>query len=220
MSCPIDNHKDNESTHQDDNLRTEKGCASNRINDKNLMQQNESQKQWPGQKMSLDTERVVSNIPNANEEGEMWIYPSEQQFFNAMKRKGWRQTQEKDMNSVVKIHNHVNDVVWLKILEYEKQHCEECPTPKLSKFLGRPDELSPKAFFKSTFMGYKKPFDRHDWVVDRCGQKVRYVIDFYKGEMNAKQKEIGQVGFYVDVRPALDSFSSAVDRIRHIFNKI
>ena len=23
------------------------------------------------------------------------------------------------------------------------------------------------------------PFDRHDWIVDRCGREVRYVIDFY-----------------------------------------
>ena len=28
---------------------------------------------------------------------------------------------------------------------------------------------------------YELPFDRHDWVVDRDGKDVRYVIDFYKG---------------------------------------
>jgi hypothetical protein len=26
---------------------------------------------------------------------------------------------------------------------------------------------------------YTAPFDRHDWVVDRCGTRVRYIIDFY-----------------------------------------
>ena len=30
-------------------------------------------------------------------------------------------------------------------------------------------------------MGYQAPFDRHDWVVDRCGTRVEYVIDFYAG---------------------------------------
>lgn len=31
------------------------------------------------------------------------------------------------------------------------------------------------------FLGFKLPFDRHDWVVDRCGTDVRYIIDFYNG---------------------------------------
>jgi hypothetical protein len=37
---------------------------------------------------------------------------------------------------------------------------------------------SPLARIRSWFTG-EMPFDRHDWVVDRCGQDVRYVIDFY-----------------------------------------
>ena len=28
---------------------------------------------------------------------------------------------------------------------------------------------------------YELPFDRHDWIVDRCGKHVRYVIDYYDG---------------------------------------
>lgn len=28
---------------------------------------------------------------------------------------------------------------------------------------------------------YELPFDRHDWIVDRCGREVRYVIDYYDG---------------------------------------
>ena len=37
-----------------------------------------------------------------------WEYPSQQMFFNAMKRKGW-QPQEVDMPAVVGIHNAVNE---------------------------------------------------------------------------------------------------------------
>ncbi len=29
------------------------------------------------------------------------------------------------------------------------------------------------------WLGGPLPFDRHDWYVDRCGQEVRYIIDFY-----------------------------------------
>ena len=28
---------------------------------------------------------------------------------------------------------------------------------------------------------FVRPFDRHDWLVDRCGREVRYIIDFYDG---------------------------------------
>lgn len=41
----------------------------------------------------------------------VWMYPSEQMFYNAMKRKGWRPS-EGDMNTVVSIHNAVNERAW------------------------------------------------------------------------------------------------------------
>ena len=58
--------------------------------------------------------------------------------------------------------------------------------------------------------GYKMPFDRHDWVVDRCGEEVRYVIDFYNGVPAPGMP----IAMHVDVRPALDSFQAALDRLR------
>jgi hypothetical protein len=47
---------------------------------------------------------------------------------------------------------------------------------------------------------YKPPFDRHDWTIDRCGQQVEYIIDFYGGKGGMKD---GKVSFYLDVRPKL-----------------
>ena len=35
------------------------------------------------------------------------------------------------------------------------------------------------------------PFDRHDWFVDRCGEEVRYVIDFYFDDEKAGSPEVG-----------------------------
>lgn len=63
---------------------------------------------------------------------------------------------------------------------------------------------------------YKLPFDRHDWVVDRCGEKVTYVIDFYSGKANPNVP--GSVSFFLDVRPAL-SPSGVWDRIKMSFEK-
>eukprot|EP00960_Hanusia_phi_P044657 756755-Hanusia_phi.AAC.4 len=71
--------------------------------------------------------------------------------------------------------------------------------PQLLKFQGKPDKLSPKARIQG-LLGYKPPFDRHDWIVDRCGKQVRYVIDFYSGKPIADKA----VSYYLDVRPALD----------------
>ena len=57
---------------------------------------------------------------------------------------------------------------------------------------------------------YELPFDRHDWIVDRCGQRVRYIIDYYGCEPTANNS----APIYLDVRPALDSFSAMWDRAR------
>jgi cytochrome c heme-lyase len=70
--------------------------------------------------------------------------------------------------------------------------------------MGKPDEPSPKARLLSWF-GYSTPFDRHDWVVDRCGQDVRYVLDFYQGNQPG-------VSVHIDARPAVtDSLQNALD---------
>jgi Cytochrome c/c1 heme lyase len=55
------------------------------------------------------------------------------------------------------------------------------------------------------------PFDRHDWIVrrPRTGEEVRYVIDYY----SAPPEPDGSPVFSLDVRPALDSFSSVKERI-------
>ena len=56
---------------------------------------------------------------------------------------------------------------------------------------------------------YELPFDRHDWIVDRCGEDVRYIIDYYDGgkvDMTNYQFTI------LDVRPAFDSFGAVWDR--------
>ena len=41
-----------------------------------------------------------------------------------------------------------------------------------------------------SWIGGPLPFDRHDWFVDRCGQEVRYVIDFYFDDDKAGSPEV------------------------------
>ena len=57
-------------------------------------------------------------------------------------------------------------------------HARPCGPPRLKKFEGRPGDISPKARLLN-LLGYRLPFDRHDWTVDRCGQEVRCEIALY-----------------------------------------
>lgn len=60
------------------------------------------------------------------------------------------------------------------------------------------------------FYRYELPFDRHDWIVDRCGKDVRYVIDYYDGGMVDNDYKFA----LLDVRPAFDSLDNVWDRMR------
>lgn len=202
------------------------------IDPTNQMPANANNKPAPGQITPLSTDRVVSRIPKGGTEAETWTYPSPQMFWNALVRKGKAEgANEEDMDVVVAIHNNMNENTWRKVLEWEAlnsssplqmdpAHSDEANTPRLSRFLGRPDELSPKAWFKSLF-GHPLPFDRHDWVIQRQdGTEVRYVIDYYHDDAAAKENQVPKdlvdansiKSISVDVRPALDSVHAFVDR--------
>ena len=87
-------------------------------------------------------------------------------FWNALVRKGKAEgATEHDMDDVVAIHNNMNENTWRLVMEWEKLHQEEGgggakkkeeareieASSRLSRFLGRPDDLSPKAWVKSLF---------------------------------------------------------------------
>ncbi|KAJ2821254.1 Cytochrome c1 heme lyase [Coemansia erecta] len=180
--------------------------------------------QAPTSNGRLSTQRTISSIPRAaryesagpsecpaldDSHTDNWVYPSEQMFYNAMKRKNWA-PQATDMKTVVPIHNIVNEMCWKQILEWEQMHENKCGGPRLLRFEGRVKDVTPKARLRS-FIGYQLPFDRHDWTVDRCGKSVRYVIDFYQGK--ADPRNPNSPSFFLDVRPAL-TMEGAWDRAR------
>jgi cytochrome c heme-lyase len=129
------------------------------IDPTNQMPANPNQKPAPGQAAPLSTERVASGIPKGGTR-ETWTYPSPQMFWNALTRKGKAEgAKEEDMDVVVAIHNNMNENTWRQVLEWERLHQEEHKaavpdgdaTPRLSRFMGKPDDISPKAWFKSVF---------------------------------------------------------------------
>lgn len=120
-------------------------------------------------KASLSTDREISSIPRSShsqythnseqaalptpeeEQTDKWVYPSEQQFFNAMLRKNHKPRQA-DMRTIVPIHNAVNEKAWEDILMWEAgKGGDRCGGIRLTSFVGRPKERSPKAWIKTMF---------------------------------------------------------------------
>ena len=68
------------------------GCpvmhAGGAIDPTNMMPAIPKQQPAPGQSSTLPTERVTSSIPRGAGDSN-WVYPSQQMFFNAMRRKGY-----------------------------------------------------------------------------------------------------------------------------------
>ncbi|KAL7813575.1 cytochrome c/c1 heme-lyase [Trichoderma aethiopicum] len=192
----------------------------------------------PPRQSTLETSRITSSIPRSftpldescpvdhgasanppsNAELESgadaasgnWVYPSEKMFFEAMKRKGY-DAREVDMKTVVPIHNAVNERAWQQIKEWEAPYLAEskCSGPKLASFANKSTRMTPTARI-NTILGYTAPFDRHDWVIDRCGVRVDYVIDFYAGRPGGTT---GAPSFYLDVRPKLNTLEGVKMRV-------
>jgi cytochrome c heme-lyase len=207
-------------------LKIEYNVFAQPIDPKNQMPLNPNQLPSEGQTKPLPTDRVASTIPKGGTDDKTWQYPSEQMFYNALKRKGKADdVDEDDVRAIVAIHNNMNEKTWERVRQWEALHKSSCPEPRLSRFMGRPDDLTPLAWIKATLYPPRMrqyPFDRHDWFIDRCGKEVRYVIDYYHDEekspldqMPKDQKDASAIKSIVfDARPALDSPGAFFDRLR------
>jgi cytochrome c heme-lyase len=88
------------------------------VNPRNQMPVLEQHPISSNQAASLSTERVSSTIPRDSRA--TWDYPSPQQFYNALARKGW-ETPEEHIDTMVEIHNFLNEQAWEEVLKWEKR---------------------------------------------------------------------------------------------------
>ncbi len=127
----------------------------------------------------------LSKIPSTgrgnSEDGKYWENPSANQLYRSLKRKN-KGIDHNDAASVAHIHEAVTSQTWDQIMEYEADYgvSSKCKVNdiKLARFQGMYGIDSYKAKFMGFFFGLK-PYDRHDWTIDRCGQEVKYIIDYY-----------------------------------------
>ncbi|KAK3375936.1 cytochrome c/c1 heme-lyase [Lasiosphaeria ovina] len=165
-SCPVP-HGDRGA------LAEQQESTLSKLNPLNYMFQSISQAPAPNQTLALPTSREPSSIPKGTGDG-YWEYPSPQQMYNALLRKGHTDTDITVVESMVSVHNFLNEGAWAEIVEWErwfgkglwrgweisKRGEENAPMvlrrlesqeggypeqPKLVRFQGRPREMTPKA---------------------------------------------------------------------------
>lgn len=139
-----------------------------------------NQQPAPDQPFPLPTNRQVSSIPKATVEGEFWVYPSQQMFWNAMLRKGWRwkndDISQKDMDDIIKIHNANNEQAWQEVLKWEALHARECCTPRLRSFGGKASAYSPRARIRH-WMGLVTVYTRKiRWLLRRVNELLYFQV--------------------------------------------
>ncbi|KAI9786112.1 MAG: holocytochrome c synthase [Geoglossum umbratile] len=215
-----------------------------KLNPLNYMPHSISQSRAPDQPIDLPTSRSMSSIPKGAvpDEGN-WEYPSPQQMYNAMLRKGYTDTPADAVESMVEVHNFLNEGAWNEIVEWERRFgrgfsaaWHECrrgedgppadatippSPPRLLRFMGRPKDMTPKAtilqllgwVYPSRFNS-EPPFDRHDWFVQRqLPNGTQREIRYVIDYYSGPPEPTGEPVFYLDVRPAVDSPSAAAERM-------
>jgi cytochrome c heme-lyase len=137
-----------------------------KYNPLNYMFSDISQERAKNQTVALPTDREPSTIPKGAGEGN-WEYPSPQQMYNALLRKGYHDTDPAHVESMVSVHNFLNEGAWNEVRVWEGlfarglgEGWKQCrrgeqgiaesgvaddADPKLMRFKGRPKEMTPKA---------------------------------------------------------------------------
>ena len=180
-SCPV--------PHGNREAAPEQPSTFSKLNPLNYMFHSISQAPAPNQNYALPTSRDESTIPKGSGDGN-WEYPSPQQMYNALLRKGYTDTDITAVESMVAVHNFLNEGAWAEIVEWErrfgkglsrgwdvsKRGEENAPMalrrieaaeggpeqPTLIRFQGRPKDMTPKAAMLQV-MGWLYPA-KFEWV--------------------------------------------------------
>ena len=75
------------------------------------------------QTISLPLSRDTSSIPRGDGSNTKWEYPSPQQMYNAMLRKGYTDAPTDAVESMVAVHNFLNEGAWEEIVTWEEIFC-------------------------------------------------------------------------------------------------
>lgn len=164
-SCPVPHGAS-------DAVQNKEQSFMSKLNPLNYMFHSISQEKAPNQTHALPTSRDESSIPRGSGDGN-WEYPSPQQMYNALLRKGYTDTDVTAVESMVAVHNFLNEGAWGEIVDWERRFGKGLKRgwkvskrgeensqlelrqleaqeggreqPTLIRFQGRPQEMTPKA---------------------------------------------------------------------------
>lgn len=112
-----------------------------------------SNKRAEHQIQELPLSRERSTIPKGD--GSLWEYPSPQQMYNAMLRKGYTDTPTDAIESMVAVHNFLNEGAWAEIMGWERRFSRGLAEGY--KVCARGEENA------NQVMGIEDPFDTTTW---------------------------------------------------------
>lgn len=105
----------------------------------------------------------------------------------------------------------------IKLVSYAKFKKNRSPSAMWAVFWGYADKQC-LLFFHFTdakdYCRHKPPYERQDWMVDRCGHINRYVIDFYKRPRDVKDPLSPEDALVVYARPSVRNWDGAKLRMR------
>jgi len=106
-------------------------------------------------------------------------------------------------------------MAWEQIFKWEAMHGGgmECGGIKLISFARFKSNRTPSAAW-AVFMGHKPPYERQDWITDRCGVINRYIIDFYKRPRDYKDPDSPEDVLVIYARPSIRNWDGAKLRMR------
>ena len=164
-SCPVRHDPSSAPAPHDSSAST-----FSKLNPRNWMPSNLSQAPHPSQTIRLPLDRERSSIPRGDADAH-WEYPSPQQMYHALLRKGYDDTPADAVESMVAVHNFLNEGAWAEIVGWERRFApglahgwRACrrgeaafdaaaaaegnlglSPPRLARFQGRPKDMTPKA---------------------------------------------------------------------------
>ncbi len=118
-SCPV--KSPNDPLRSDSTISSSPANATtlSKLNPLNYMPSlNNTRESTSPQSITLPLSRETSSIPRSDATSN-WEYPSPQQMYNAMLRKGYTDTPAEHVESMVAVHNFLNEGAWAEIEDWE-----------------------------------------------------------------------------------------------------
>ncbi|CAG8536623.1 10868_t:CDS:2 [Diversispora eburnea] len=184
------NNNDDKSSHNNTSNNCNKTCPVVHSGDATISPDNQmpnlSQQPMPGQKLSLPTSRVISSIPKVSSM-ENWEYPSPQQFYNALVRKGWETPEEtRILQWTGKIFPSLSTPLPFDRHDWTIDRCGKEIRYVIDYYSG-PDEGDNPVFY----MDVRPALDSVESITDRIRVSTKKAFEQFRERVKASVSETG-----------------------------